>query len=86
MQTERNEAYLLLANGQILTSTGKLIGLAKECEYEIGRERKEGTEIKCDGKIITVVPHHREINRNTARTIMKAYATGQSSFRQYQVA
>lgn len=86
METTRNEAYLLLESGKILTNTGRLIGLARECDCEIGREKNEGTEVKYRGRILTVVPRHREINRNTAKGIMRAIANYQSSFRQYQTA
>lgn len=80
-----NEAQQSLSQGQIYVRRDELRRLAQRCECPLHpgckyylEKRKEGTRVR-DGTTddwITDIPKSPKINRNTARGIMKALATG----------
>ena len=76
-----NEADRSLAEGRIYTRRNDLIRLATRLGYNVTEERTEGIVIKSEDTIITVIPRHREINKLTAKAIMKAMASKKSFLR-----
>jgi len=76
-----NPAAKLLKGGTVYTKSKELVSLARDCGYTLEPGRKEGTVVLKEGKIIAVIPNHKSLNKYTAKGIMKAYASGESSFR-----
>ena len=84
LMAKKNLAQLTLDSGKVVTKRMELLKIArktsKDRDYEF-REVKEGTQVTYNGKPLTVIPHHADINKYTAKQIIRALATGQSSFR-----
>ena len=84
-ELEENRAQQYLSQGKIPEKSRELINLAQDMGYITSEEgRREGTIIrKTNGDILTVIPRH-QISRGVSRGVLKAFATGESSFRQGQ--
>jgi len=69
----KNEAEALLKQGKILTKSKDLIRLGERMDYSIKPGGSHLNVYNEDG-FVTTIPKHREVNRNTARGIMKKYS------------
>ena len=50
--------------------------------YVLREGYKEGTRVYKGNEVLTVIPNHRKMaGRGTAKSILEALATGESSFR-----
>lgn len=80
----KNYAEEILKQGRYVDDTRELKSIARKCGYRLDEGHREGTRIiKDDGEVLTVIPNHRRIEgRGTVRGILKALATGESTFRQ----
>ncbi|MBU2523080.1 MAG: hypothetical protein KKE23_02200 [Nanoarchaeota archaeon] len=77
-----NEASRALNEKRIYTKRKDLIWLSNKCGYDLMEGAKEGTRVLDQkGDVLTVIPEHPDCNRNTAKEIMFALATGESSYR-----
>lgn len=83
--TPRKRSYALeaLERGGYINDTRELKSIARHDGYTLEEGHKEGTRVLENGRVITVIPNHRKIEgKGTAKGILKALATHQSSFRQ----
>ena len=87
LEQRLNEAGIALQQRRIYTKRNELIRLAIRCGYELSKGRREGTLVKDPhtGAIITVISDHPTILYGTSRGIMRALATGQSSYRRRNI-
>lgn len=80
---ERNLAQEILKSGKVMLETRKLKRLANRMGYD-HREVREGYQVLgYGGGPITVIPNHRRVSIGVYRNIVRALATGESSFRRH---
>ena len=76
-----NPAGIALEERRIYTRPRELISLAIKCGYGTEKGAAEGTNIlDKNGDLLTVIPKH-DVDKRTAKRIMKDYATGEPSYR-----
>ena len=64
-----NEAAGLLKKGKIMVRSQELKRLANRMGYQM-RESRKSTGVYDNGKKVTDIPHHKDVNYNRARKIM----------------
>lgn len=72
----RNVADSYLRQGALLTKEHQLLKLAKVCRYKIIDGEKHSIVRDKEGNKITEIPHHKELDGETSRRIMRAMAEG----------
>lgn len=77
---QQNEAQKYLKQNHIVTKQKELQHLAISLGYQLKEGSKHTGVFDKKGNRIAEIPHHPEINRNTAKIIMKELATGKSSY------
>ncbi len=78
---EKTLAQQILGSGAIITNPKKLRKIARKSGYKDGKEVREGYQVfDYEGNPLTVIPNHN-ISKGVYRSIIKALATGESSFR-----
>ena len=84
-QRDRNYAQEILDQRKYVDDTRELKKIARRMGYTLMEGYKEGTRVYSGDEVLTVIPNHRKIGeKETARSILEALATGESSFRQHQ--
>lgn len=79
---KKSLAERIKKSGAVITSVKKLKKIALESGYYLGKEVKEGTSVFDEkGNYITVIPKGREVSRGVYYNIIKALATGESSYK-----
>jgi len=80
---EKTLAQQTLENNSVVTDTKKLKKIARKSGYTIGKTVKEGYPIfDKKNNYITVIPY-RHVSIGVSKNILRALATGESSFRKY---
>jgi hypothetical protein len=69
-----NEAQDLLENRKILTKYNDLRRLADRMGYDLKEGGNHATVLDSDHHVVTQIPRHTNVNRNTARGIMRKLA------------
>lgn len=84
-QRDRNYAQEILDEGKYVDDTRELKKIARIMGYTLMEGYKEGTRVYNRNEVLTVIPNHRKIGgKGTAKSILEALATGESSFRRHQ--
>jgi hypothetical protein len=79
---DRNYAQEILNQRRYVDDTRELKKIAKKMGYTLMEGYKEGTRVYDGESVLTVIPNHRKIGgKGTAKSILEALATGESSFR-----
>lgn len=80
---EKNLARDILKSGKVLSKSREIKKVVDQMGYNY-RETKEGLQVlDKNGRPLTVIPKHPTISFGVYKSIMKALATGESSFRRY---
>jgi len=80
-QREINYAREILEQGRYVDDTKELKKIARKMGYNLMEGYKEGTRVYSGHEVLTVIPNHRKIGgKGTAKSILEALATGESSF------
>jgi len=81
-QRDRNYAQEILDQRRYVDDTRELKKIARKMGYTLMEGYKEGTRVYSGNEVLTVIPNHRKIGgKGTAKSILEALATGESSFR-----
>ena len=79
---ERNYAQEILDQRRFVDDTRELKRVARKMGYNLVGGHKEGTKVYSGDQVLTVIPHHRKIEKKgTVYSILEALATEKSSFR-----
>lgn len=83
-EIKKNSAQILLDRGGSSCKARDIIRVAKEMNYILDEEHKEGTRVYgSDNNIITVIPNHKTLSIGVYKNILKALSSGKSNFRKY---
>ena len=81
-QRDRNYAQEILDQRRYVDDNRELKKIARKMGYTLMEGYKEGTRVYSGNEVLTVIPNHIKICwKGTAKSILEALATGESSFR-----
>jgi hypothetical protein len=81
-QENKNYAQEALDNGKTVDRRRDLLKIAGRMGYTIKGGYNEGIRVfDLDGNTITAIPSHSRVNPNTSKDILRALATGKSTFK-----